>query len=73
MLYGSADPCEYRQLRAKIRSRPMYRKCVTELSAQHQQTVTECLLGLMQKQSYECITVSELCRTANISRRIFYH
>ena len=27
----------------------------------------------MQKQSYESITVSELCRTANISRRIFYH
>ena len=51
----------------------MYRKCVTELSAQHQRTVTESLLGLMQKQSYENITVTELCRIANISRRIFYH
>ena len=51
----------------------MYRKCVTELSAQHQRTVTESLLNLMQKQSYENITVTELCRTANISRRIFYH
>lgn len=51
----------------------MYRKCVTELSAQHQRTVTESLLELMQKQSYESITVTELCRTANISRRIFYH
>lgn len=51
----------------------MYRKCVTELSAQHQQMVTASLLALMQKQSYENITVTELCRTANISRRIFYH
>lgn len=51
----------------------MYRKCVTELSAQHQRAVTASLLELMQKQAFEKITVTELCRTANISRRIFYH
>lgn len=31
----------------------MYRKCVTELSAQHQQMVTASLLALMQNFNFE--------------------
>lgn len=51
----------------------MYRKCTTEISAKHQRQVTECLLQLMQKMPFEDITVTQLCRAAGVSRRIFYH
>lgn len=51
----------------------MYRKCATELSARHQRQVTASLLELMQKTPYEDITVTQLCRDAGITRRIFYH
>ena len=51
----------------------MYRKCATEISAQHQKQVTECLLELMQKTPYEDITVTQLCEASGVSRRIFYH
>lgn len=51
----------------------MYRKCVTETSVQHQKQFTDALLQLMQKQPYEEITVTQLCETAGLSRRIFYH
>ncbi len=51
----------------------MYRKCATEISAQHQKQVTEALLELMQKMPYEDITVTQLCQTARVTRRVFYH
>lgn len=51
----------------------MYRKCATEVSVLHQKQVTEGLLELMQKIPYEEITVTQLCQTAGITRRIFYH
>jgi len=51
----------------------MYRKCVTEVSVLHQKQVEEALLQLMQKFPYEDITVTALCQTANITRRVFYH
>ena len=51
----------------------MYRKCTTELSARHQRQVTDALLELMQKISFEDISVTQLCQTAGISRRVFYH
>ena len=51
----------------------MYRKCVTEVSARHQKQVEQALLELMQKMPYEAITVTALCQTAGISRRVFYH
>lgn len=51
----------------------MYRKCVTEASAWHQKQVCDALLELMQKTSFEDITVTALCQSAGISRRIFYH
>ncbi len=51
----------------------MYRKCTTEVSVLHQRQVTESLLELMQKMPYEDITVTQLCQTAGVTRRIFYH
>lgn len=51
----------------------MYRKCATETSVQHQKQVTDSLLALMEKMPYEDITVTQLCQTAGITRRIFYH
>lgn len=51
----------------------MYRKCATEISVQHQKQVAEALLELMQKMPFEDITVTHLCQTAGVTRRIFYH
>ncbi|MBQ2854855.1 MAG: TetR/AcrR family transcriptional regulator C-terminal domain-containing protein [Oscillospiraceae bacterium] len=51
----------------------MYRKCTTEISVRHQKQVEQALLELMQKFSYEDITVTLLCAEAGITRRIFYH
>ena len=51
----------------------MYRKCATEISAQHQKQVTEALLLLMQKMPFEDITVTQLCQAAGVTRRVFYH
>lgn len=51
----------------------MYRKCATEISVQHQRQVAQSLLELLGKMPYEDITVTQLCRTAGVTRRIFYH
>lgn len=51
----------------------MYRKCVTEVSVLHQKQVEEALLELMGKMPYEDISVTALCQTAGITRRVFYH
>lgn len=51
----------------------MYRKCVTEISVQHQKQVEEALLALMQRTPYEDISVTALCQAAKVSRRVFYH
>ena len=51
----------------------MYRKCATDISVRHQRQVTEALLALMMKIPFEDISVTQLCQSAGISRRIFYH
>lgn len=51
----------------------MYRKCATEISVRHQKQVEQSLLELMRKLPFEDISVTQLCREANISRRVFYH
>ena len=51
----------------------MYRKCTTEISVRHQKQITDALLELMRKKSYEDITVTELCQLSGVSRRVFYH
>lgn len=51
----------------------MYRKCVTEVSVRNQRKLEDSLLELMLKYPYEEITVTRLCQTAELSRRVFYH
>ena len=51
----------------------MYRKCATELSAQHQHQVEQTLLELMLKKPIEDISVTELCQASGVTRRVFYH
>lgn len=51
----------------------MYRKCATEVSVQHQRQVTESLLELMGKMPFEDISVTQLCQSAGVTRRVFYH
>lgn len=51
----------------------MYRKCITEVSVQHQKQVEQSLLELMKKMPYEDISVTRLCQAAGVSRRVFYH
>ena len=51
----------------------MYRKCATEVSVRNQHSVTAGLLELMQKIPYEDITVTQICQSAGVTRRTFYH
>lgn len=51
----------------------MYRKCVTEVSVQHQRQIEDALLELMQKVPFEDISVTQVCDLAGVSRRVFYH
>ena len=50
----------------------MYRLCTTEKTATQQKQFTDTLLLLLQKKSYQEISISELCRSAGLSRNIFY-
>lgn len=50
----------------------MYRLCTTEKTAMQQKQFTDTLLLLLQKQPYQEISTSELCRNAGLSRNIFY-
>lgn len=51
----------------------MYRKCATERSVRNQRNLENALLELMQKLPYGEITVTQICETADVSRRVFYH
>ena len=50
----------------------MYKRCVTEQSAQRQRQLTAGLLEMMRKEHYEDITVSSFCEQMNIPRKSFY-
>ena len=50
----------------------MYRQCSTEKSAQQQRKFEECMLSAMLRQNYDSISISGLCRDANLSRKTFY-
>lgn len=51
----------------------LYRKCITEKTAIGQKQITESLLQLMQIKPFSEITVTQLCRHAGVSRRMFYY
>ena len=50
----------------------MYRKCTTEKTILQQACIEKSLFDMMDKMDYDDISVTELCRQSNISRRIFY-
>ena len=47
--------------------------CHTEYAAQRKAQLENSLLNLMLQQSYKEISVTDICREANIPRRTFYH
>lgn len=50
----------------------MYLQCTSEETAMRQHMIGQTLLNMMQEQSYEAIKVGEICKKANVSRRLFY-
>lgn len=50
----------------------MYTLCTTEKTAQQQQIFEQTFLQMMLEMYYDEITISDLCRRAGLSRKIFY-
>ncbi len=50
----------------------MYTLCVTEKAAEQQRQFESALLALLMEMPYDSITISELCRRAGFSRKVFY-
>ena len=50
----------------------MYTMCSTEKTAQQQHIFEQTFLQMLLEMHYDEITISELCRRANLSRKIFY-
>ena len=50
----------------------MYTLCTTEKTAQQQKQFEQTFLQMMLESHYDAITISELCRRAGLSRKIFY-
>lgn len=50
----------------------MYKQCKSEKSAQRQKHIVRCLQMLLQEKSYDEISITELCRKAEVPRSVFY-
>jgi len=50
----------------------MYKLCTTEKTAMQQRQFEQSFLAISQEMLYDDITISELCRRAGLSRKIFY-
>ena len=50
----------------------MYKQCTTEITTARQRKMEQCLLDLLKTNSYEAITVGDICRSANVPRGMFY-
>lgn len=50
----------------------MYTLCATEKTALQQQIFEQTFLQMLLESDYDTITISELCRRAGLSRKIFY-
>lgn len=50
----------------------MYRNCVTEKSALHQRLFEAAFLDILAETSYDDITVTQICKQAGLSRKIYY-
>lgn len=50
----------------------MYRLCTTEKSTAQQRQLEASFLELLQTATYDDITISQICRNASLSRKVFY-
>ena len=50
----------------------MYTLCVTEKTAEQQKIFEQTFLQMLLESDYDSITISDLCRRAGLSRKIFY-
>jgi len=50
----------------------MYKQCTTEITSARQRKLEHCLLELLQSNSYEHITVQDICASAQVPRGMFY-
>lgn len=50
----------------------MYKQCTTEITSARQRKLEHCLLDLLQVNSYEHISVQDICTLANVPRGMFY-
>lgn len=50
----------------------MYTMCVTEKAAEQQKIFEQTFLQMLLESDYDNITISDLCRRAGLSRKIFY-
>ena len=50
----------------------MYKQCTTEITSARQRKLEHCLLDLLKTNSYENITVRDICTCANVPRGMFY-
>lgn len=50
----------------------MAKTCITEQSARRQRWIENGLLELMLRRTFDCLTVSDLCRHLGLPRRSFY-
>ena len=51
---------------------PMYRLCSTEKAVEQQRMLCDSFLSLLLTEEYDDITISQICRNANLSRNVFY-
>ena len=50
----------------------MYKQCTTEITTARQRKLEQCLLDLLKTNSYEAITVGDICTSADVPRGMFY-
>lgn len=50
----------------------MYKQCKSEKSAKRQAHIANCLQQLLQEKNYDDISITELCRKAEVPRSVFY-
>lgn len=50
----------------------MYKLCITEKSAKNQVVLEQAFLRLALRHNYDDITISDICREAGLSRKVYY-
>jgi len=50
----------------------MYKQCKSEKSAQRQMHIVTCLQTMLREKRYDEISITELCRKAEVPRSVFY-